>query len=155
MKAAPRLLCVLMLAVCQTPVLAEQSSPGLSSQVISQVNSVRRQAGCPDLQINPRLTEAARRQSSDMAQRHILSHENGEHKQLAQRLADVRYPYGMAAENVAAGLMDAAEVVKGWLASPAHRANMLDCSLRETGVAIAESDDDYRLYWAQVFGTQL
>ena len=50
------------------------------------------------------------------------------------------------AENVAKGYRTAQDVVRGWMDSPGHRANILDCGLREIGVGHASGA------WTQGFG---
>ena len=55
------------------------------------------------------------------------------------------------AENIASGYGNPAAVMAGWMASPGHRANILNCSLRALGVGVARSDGG-RLYWTQDFG---
>ena len=54
------------------------------------------------------------------------------------------------AENLAFGF-DPAAVVGGWMASPGHRANILNPTYTETGVGFA-LDRSGRRYYAQVFG---
>lgn len=169
MRRFPILICALLLMSCQSPAMTPrtvspkppavpaavgQAVSGVAGQVITQVNTERHKAGCPPLRANSRLTLAARQQSVNMARHHVLSHESSG-KPLAARLDDVGYVYASAAENLAAGQMGVAAVVQGWMNSPAHKANILDCTLRETGVAIAESSDDYKIYWTQIFGTLL
>ncbi len=127
----------------------------LANQVIALINVQRQQVGCPPVRPNRILTVAAHRQSDDMASHHELRHESSDGKQLGPRLDDVGYVYQNAAENVAAGQMTAPEAVRGWMNSPHHRVNIVDCALRETGVAIARSTDEYELYWTQIFGTLL
>lgn len=169
MRGLPLLSLALLLIGCQsqvvTPVKAEPRPTavrpalepvvsGVAGQVILQINSERQKVGCPPLRANSRLMLAAHRQSSNMARLHVLSHESSG-KLLAVRLDEVGYDYANAAENLAAGQMSVATVVRGWMNSPAHRANIVDCSLRETGVAIAEASDSYKFYWTQIFGTLL
>lgn len=55
------------------------------------------------------------------------------------------------AENVAEGYGSGKAVVKGWMGSPGHRANILTERYRLLGVGAAR-DDDGRWYAAQVFG---
>lgn len=42
------------------------------------------------------------------------------------------------------------EVVRGWLGSPSHRANLLDAGHRLGGIGVATSDDD-EMYVTQIF----
>ena len=46
----------------------------------------------------------------------------------------------------------AEEVVRGWMGSPGHRANILDGDLTQIGVGRADGGS-YGVYWTQVFGT--
>jgi uncharacterized protein YkwD len=44
------------------------------------------------------------------------------------------------------------EVVNGWMRSPEHRENIMDCGLREVGVGLAFAADRTP-YWVQDFAT--
>ena len=55
-------------------------------------------------------------------------------------------------ENIAYGYGSSRAVVKAWMASPGHKANILRSSYRRTGVG-AYRDSAGRLYHAQLFGT--
>lgn len=169
MKHLTLLLCALLLASGQSRAATPAAYPenasatafvdremlNLANQVVVLINAKRQQVGCPPVRLNSTLTLAARRQSDDMARYHDLRHESHDGKQLATRLDDVGYDYQAAAENVAAGQMNAKEVVHEWMNSLHHRVNIVDCTLHETGVAIAKSNDEYELYWTQVFGTRM
>ena len=67
------------------------------------------------------------------------------------------YRYARAAENLAAGVDTPDAAVALWMRSPGHRANILNCQLRETGVGyIVDSSDrlNYGVYWTEDFGTR-
>jgi uncharacterized protein YkwD len=66
------------------------------------------------------------------------------------RLAAAGYEWQAWAENLAFGF-DPAAVVAGWMASPGHRANILNPTYTETGAGFA-LDRSGRQYYAQVFG---
>ena len=55
--------------------------------------------------------------------------------------------YKSAAENIAMGQRSATEVVKGWMESPGHKANIMNPSYTHIGVGL--SDSGY--YWTQQF----
>jgi len=55
------------------------------------------------------------------------------------------------AENIAYGQADAAAVMRAWLESPGHRANILDCDLTKLGVGVAEGPGGP--WWTQLFGS--
>ena len=71
--------------------------------------------------------------------------------------ADAGYRFRIVAENVAAGRLTPESAVQGRMESPEHRANILNCALRDTGVGVAEVPDDptYGIYWTQLFATPL
>lgn len=57
------------------------------------------------------------------------------------------YSYTAFAENIAFGQISAEEVVKDWMDSPGHRANILRKTLRHLGVGYKDNG------WAQIFAT--
>ena len=59
------------------------------------------------------------------------------------------YAYSMANENLAAGQTGPAQAMQGWMASPAHRANVLAPAARDLGVGVALAAGG-RLYWVSV-----
>jgi uncharacterized protein YkwD len=81
----------------------------------------------------------------------LFAHEGPDGSQVWDRAvaAGVRLP--KVAENIAAGQRTPAEVVRGWMDSPGHRANILDRDLTQIGVGRVEGGS-YGVYWTQVFG---
>jgi uncharacterized protein YkwD len=131
--------------------------PAFAAQVIALVNERRAAAGCPALVPNGTLTEVAQEHSQDMADHDFTSHTGSDGRSPFQRMQDAGYHYRRAAENIAFGSKTPAETVALWMDSPPHRANILDCALRETGVGYVEDPGDalrYGTYWTQTFGTR-
>ncbi len=58
--------------------------------------------------------------------------------------------YKAAGENIAKGQRTPAEVMKGWMNSPGHRANILSSSYTEIGVGYV-TDSNGTAYWVQHF----
>ncbi len=54
-------------------------------------------------------------------------------------------------ENIACGQRSAAEVVRGWMNSPGHRANILKPEFTRLGVGFA-GGGRAGTYWTQLFG---
>ena len=55
-------------------------------------------------------------------------------------------------ENIAAGSATPETVVKQWMNSPGHRANILNSDYEELGVGYAyKSGSEYGHYWVQMF----
>ncbi|BDG07752.1 CAP domain-containing protein [Anaeromyxobacter paludicola] len=107
---------------------------GAEAAVAQAIDALRARHGLVPLGRSPALDEVARRHSEAMARAGEVAHVLPGGRDLPARLEGV--PYRRALENVARGpsalaAHDAAEE------SPAHRANLLDRSVREVGVGIA------------------
>nr|WSZ19528.1 CAP domain-containing protein [Streptomyces canus] len=134
------------------PTPAAPSQASLQSAVIKLTNAERAKAGCAALTSNAALNKAAQRHSSDMVQRHFTGHIGSNGSTLVTRAEAAGYTGWRAlAENVAGGQPTAARVVKSWMKSPEHRANILNCSLRDIGVGYAKK---HGTYWTQEFGAK-
>src|SRR5262249_17896287 len=114
-------------------------------------------ANCTALAPNDVLARVAQAHAQDMADNDFFDHTGSDGRSTFQRLRDAGYNYRLAAENLAAGAATPAEAVALWMQSPDHRANILNCALRETGVGFVADPGDklnYGTYWVQVFGTR-
>jgi len=59
------------------------------------------------------------------------------------------------AENIASGQKDADDVVRTWLESPGHCANLMNPDMRDMGVAYAfDASSTDGIYWVQVFAAR-
>ncbi|MFI9008252.1 CAP domain-containing protein [Actinosynnema sp. NPDC053489] len=128
------------------------AAPTFEDQVLALTNGERSAAGCPALNSNAQLAAAAKRHSDDMARTGNFSHNGSDGSTAAQRVTDAGYHYRAMAENIAAGQGSADEVVRAWMNSEGHRANIVNCALRDLGVA-RSVDGSNKYYWTQDFGT--
>lgn len=99
------------------------------------VNSVRRAHGARPLGVGPALQRAARAHSLDMARRGYF-----DHGPFVQRLRRFGVRSRVIGENLAyaaAPAFNAGGVVRMWLASPPHRAILLDRSFSRIGIGVA------------------
>jgi uncharacterized protein YkwD len=119
-------------------------------QVLQETNAARAAAGCAPLLLMPLETTVADRHADEMAATGTMSHTGPDGSTPRSRLAAVGVRPMRTAENVALGY-DAATVVDAWLASPGHRANILDCGLVYVGIAERQSGDGR--FWTQVFSS--
>lgn len=127
-----------------------------AQRVLELTNQARREAGLPPLKQNETLQAVALAHAQDMAENDFVGHVGSDGSTLAQRLRNAGFTgWLMASENVAAGFSTPEDVVAAWLASPGHRNNLLNPSLREIGVAyVYDAEDTYGPfyhYWVQVF----
>ena len=125
---------------------------GPLDEVVDRTNAERARHGLPPLALDARLAAAAQAHSADMMRRDFFAHESPDGRQVWDRAVAEGYAYRKVAENIAAGQRTADEVVRGWMESDGHRANILDRDLTQIGVGRAEGGS-YGVYWTQVFGT--
>ncbi|MEU0412348.1 CAP domain-containing protein [Streptomyces griseorubiginosus] len=136
-------------AVSGTPRAAAASAdPGPTDQVLTLVNAERAKAGCSPLTENAKLTKAAQDHSQDMADHQNMSHTGSDGSSMADRLTRVGYAFRTAGENVAYGYSSPESVMDGWMNSPGHKANILNCAFKEIGIGLAQPG----FYWTQDFG---
>jgi uncharacterized protein YkwD len=126
---------------------APAPAAGITAEVTRLTNLERAKAGCGALRIDSRLTAAAQAHSEDMVDRDYFSHTSPDGEGPGDRAAAAGYP-NWSGENIAAGYPTAAAVVQGWMNSAGHRANILNCQSKATGVGY----DARRDMWTQMFG---
>ena len=127
------------------------SGTGVTGQFLSLVNSERAKAGCGAVRSNSALQRAAQGHSADMAAKNYFSHTSKDGRTFADRIRAAGYGGGTIGENIAAGQSTASAVMRSWLASSGHRANILNCAFTAMGVGYAKGGS-YGHYWTQDFG---
>ena len=156
MKRAVQKLAVLATAVplalaVPAPALAFDSPEAeLMSLIVTQTNQQRNAAGCGQLDVDQELIVASERQSSYMATTGNFSHigRGGSTFGGRARAAGYTTPAG---ENIAWGYGSATEVMEAWMASPAHRRNILNCAVQSIGTGVSYAHNGIP-YFTQVFG---
>ncbi|MFD0887573.1 protein kinase [Streptosporangium algeriense] len=121
----------------------------LEREFVRLVNVQRRRAGCAPFRVDRRLVQSARAHSAEMAASDVFSHTSPDGRSPWQRMEAAGYRNG-GAENIGRGFATAAEAVRGWLASSSHRGNILNCSLKATGVGVMGGISGP--WWTQDFG---
>jgi hypothetical protein len=126
--------------------------PGASIDTL--LNSYRAERGLGRLTKDARLQQAAAAHARDLAAHGRLGHrgsDGSDHVARAERAG-----YGpFVAENVAAGQKTPAAVMRAWLASSGHRANIVLSPASHYGFAHAvASGGGYKDYWVLVVGRQ-
>jgi uncharacterized protein YkwD len=126
----PLVIAVLTAAVAG-PARASESAT-TERALLDEVNRVRAAHGLPGLRVDSALQRAARSHSVDMLRRGYFGH-----GAFAERLARFGARGPRLGENLAWGAGTAAaarDMVRRWLASPPHRANLLRPGFRRIGV---------------------
>lgn len=117
------------------------------------VNEERTSRGIAALTLNSRLTELAVLKSRDMRDNNYFGHTSptyGTPQQMLDRFGVSWRAYG---ENIAAGQATPEEVMRVWMNSPGHRANILDPRFTDIGVGYVSgtATSRYQHYWTQLF----
>jgi uncharacterized protein YkwD len=145
------------------PLVMNQAVPSptpttFADRLIELVNQERAQNGCAALAKNTALMNAAQAHSTDMALNDFFSHTGSDGSSPATRATRAGYVWSAIGENIAAGYSSPESVVQAWMNSSGHRANILNCAYRDTGVGYYYLANDlgnvrYYHYWTQMFGT--
>ncbi|WP_131743421.1 CAP domain-containing protein, partial [Actinomadura roseirufa] len=117
--------------------------------VVALTNAERVKAGCKPLRPDARLATAARKHSAEMLSHGYFEHGSRNGDSPWKRMEDAGYA-SPGAENIAKGYTTAEAVVASWMKSSGHRANILNCDLRATGVGMAAGPGGP--LWTQDFG---
>ena len=120
------------------------------AKVLEITNQERATAGCAALKVDDRLTTAARGHSVDMATQNYFDHVSKDGRSFVDRIKNAGFP-NPGAENIAAGQQTPEAVMKSWMESAGHRANILNCDLKFLGVGVGKGGK-FGIYWTQNFG---
>ena len=116
-------------------------------EVIRLVNVERKKAGVGELKYNWQLSRVARFKSEDMSKKKYFSHTSPTYGSPFEMIKNFGISYRSAGENIARGYSTPEAVVKGWMNSSGHRANILNSGFREIGVGYCPDGK----YWTQMF----
>jgi uncharacterized protein YkwD len=132
------------------PIVAGEAA--VEQTVIADTNRERVAAGLPPLKPDARLQAAARLHGQDMVQRGYFAHASDKpgHENPSKRIHRAGALDFGAAENIAQISSGHApqQFVIGWMASPGHRANILNPAYTHIGVGVVRRAD------GQAFGVQ-
>jgi uncharacterized protein YkwD len=129
-------------------------------EVASLVNQRRREGGVcgsasyppsAPLAIDAALRCAARNHSLDMATRGFFDHENPEGEGPADRIERAGFAWSAVGENIAQGQPTPEAVMRSWMASPGHCANLLDRRFEFIGVGF---HGEGNAQWTQTFAAR-
>ncbi len=109
-------------------------------QLVKLINEERASQGLAALEVDQRLTQAARKHTELMAQHKELSHQFDGEPILEVRFADENLRSERQAENINLS-KDLASANKGLINSPANRANIMNPDYNVVGVAVLRSGD--------------
>lgn len=123
----------------------------LITDVIDGLNAERGKVNLAPLIPNDLLMQTAQQHAEFMDRKQALSHLGAGQTTFDQRIHSVGYRFSTAAENVALGAVDAAGVVRMWMDSPPHRANILNDKVTDVGLGISPAHPEaakVNRYWS-------
>lgn len=112
----------------QLPSTISECPLGFEAAALAEINLGRAAALLPPLQFSTDLWVAARMHSSDMALKDELTHQGWD------RFFEVT-AFNWIAQNIAVSFKDGVSLARAWLASPPHRASILDVRAHYAGIA--------------------
>jgi uncharacterized protein YkwD len=152
--------CLSVLALCLSGAVGSAQDKAFKLEPAEQMlldltNAERKKEELPPLKASALLSKAARAHSQNMAKQGKLEHELDE-KTPVDRIKETGYKIRRAGENIAFGSdnLPLAEIMKLWMESEGHKANIMNPDFTELGVGIARNDKG-EVYYTQVFGTPL
>jgi uncharacterized protein YkwD len=128
------------------PVDVRPSADGAAAAgqaTVCLLNRERAKRGLPALRENGLLSDASLEHSQDMVQRRYFEHISPDGRDVRNRLRAVGYSRGFSAstgENIAYGFAASSTptaIVRLWMNSPPHRADILRPAFTEIGIGIA------------------
>jgi uncharacterized protein YkwD len=127
----------------------------ISSAVVELTNVDRAKNELLSLRVNPVLERAAQLKADDMATKGYFAHNSPEGLTPWHWFKSAGYNFVYAGENLAVRFYDSVDVVRAWMDSPGHRANILNSHFTEIGIGIAEGTFEGRptVFVVQMFGS--
>ena len=126
--------------------------------VIQWTNVQRIQNNLETLRVNAKLAEAASLKIEDMFKGQYFAHESPAGFGPSHWVERAGYEFIAIGENLALGnFKNDEDLVRGWMNSPGHRANILNVRFTEIGVAVKRGTFEGRTTWlaVQVFARPL
>lgn len=112
--------------------------------LVADTNERRATSSLPNLQVDTELTAAAFAKAQDMFEHNYWAHVSPEGVTPWRWIGEAGYNYNVAGENLAKNYPTASATVDAWMASPTHRANILNGKYQDVGFAVVDGELDGR-----------
>ena len=135
--------------------VSPQMAAVISSSLVEMTNTDRQAKALSTLTVDPQLTAAAQAKANDEATKGYFAHTSPDGHNSWYWFSQAGYLYSYAGENLAVDFTDSSDVDAAWLASPTHRANILDPHYTQIGIATAVGtyQGHQATFVVQMFGT--
>ena len=114
---------------------------GYSSEITAEkvfllTNQQRQASGLPLLRFNSTLSESATKKAQDMFANNYWAHNSPAGKSPWEFFKEAGYDYSTAGENLAKDFADTESLMKAWMKSPTHKANIVNEKYKEIGIGV-------------------
>ena len=116
-----------------------RSSDVSRAELLQGTNSERQARGEPTLRLSTTLNQAAELKAQDMVDNQYWSHTSPNGIPPWTWFKQAGYSYDSAGENLARGFTTSNGVMKAWMASKEHEANVLNVNYSEVGFAVKQA----------------
>jgi len=110
--------------------------------VVNQTNDQRASAGLPPLTLNMALSNAAAGKAQDMFNKQYWAHTSPDGVEPWAFISGAGYSYIAAGENLARDFLHTGDMISAWMASPTHKANIINPKYQEIGIAVVNGTLD-------------
>ena len=132
-------------------VFGVSQSPLTDEGVLTWTNKYREDAGAKNLVINDTLSEMAQQKLRDMFGKQYFEHVSPTGVGPGDLAKQAGYDYIVIGENLALGNFDGDKaLLDAWMASPGHRANILNVRYREIGISVGQGSFEGKKTWIAV-----
>lgn len=128
---------LLLVGAVALPSSSLYSSSITAGNIVTLTNAARTSLSLPTLTRSDVLDRAAQAKAEDMLANGYFAHTSPAGVTPWDWFKQVGYGYTYAGENLAVHYATAEDVGEGWMASPSHRANIVNPSYSEIGVGVA------------------
>jgi len=130
----------IVVSTSTTPVIKQIVSPiENNSEIFKLTNQARQNESLNILVANAVLNNIANFRIDDLFDNQYFSHTSPDNKAVSDLAKSTGYNYLLIGENLALGNYESeAKIIEAWLASPGHKANILNPKYEELGVAIRD-----------------
>jgi uncharacterized protein YkwD len=123
----------------------------LAGEMLAAVNAERARAGQTAYAPDPRLSEVAQRHACEMAGQGYVSHTGQNGARVSDRVKATGFRTCLTAENIGFGLGTVGALMQTLMASPPHRANILNRRLQAAGFGYVPATGGSGPWWVQVY----
>ena len=112
------------------------SSEITAQKVFDQTNEERTKLGLEPLTYNSLLSQSAAKKAEDMFANNYWAHTSPNGTTPWDFFKSVGYQYSVAGENLARDFYDTESLMKAWMNSPTHKANIINSKYQEIGIGV-------------------